>query len=66
MNKFLLAISAVILLTNCDSPKENASKKTDRMELIPEPDKALREEYEKQQKPKQALPKKKQHGNVQY
>lgn len=41
-------VITLFLLTNCTNSENKDIEKNDRMELIPEPDKALREEYEKQ------------------
>ncbi len=49
MKKIFLAIFAISLLTNCNDLQTKSIDKNDRMELVPEPDKNLREEYEKQQ-----------------
>lgn len=48
MKGLFLAILTIPLLTNCNNSENKTVDKTDRMELVPEPDKALREEYEKQ------------------
>lgn len=50
MNKIILAITTVLLLMSCDSMEDKTVDQTDRMELVPEPDKASREEFEKWQK----------------
>lgn len=51
MQKTVLALLTISLLANCNSSQTKSVDKTDRMELVPEPDKALREEYEQQQEP---------------
>lgn len=48
MRQLILAILTIFLLVNCNHSKNKTIDKTDRMELVPEPDKALREEYENQ------------------
>lgn len=50
MKETFLAILSFLLLTNCNYSEENAVEKNDRIELIPEPDKAEREAYENQNK----------------
>lgn len=47
MKELFLAILTISLLTNCNNSENKTVEKTNRMELVPEPDKALREEYEK-------------------
>ncbi|HLV46976.1 MAG TPA: hypothetical protein VKY32_08040 [Flavobacterium sp.] len=49
MKNILLAILIISLLTNCNNSQIKSVDKSDRLELVPEPDKELREEYEKQQ-----------------
>ena len=49
MKKIFLAILTISLLTNCNNSQTKSVDKNDRMELVPVPDKELREEYEKQQ-----------------
>ncbi len=49
MKKLFLAILTISLLTNCNNSQTKSVDKSDRLELVPEPDKELREEYEKQQ-----------------
>jgi hypothetical protein len=49
MKNIFLAILTISLLTNCNNSKTKSADKNDRLELVPEPDKELREEYEKQQ-----------------
>jgi len=49
MKKIFLAILTISLLTNCNNSQTKSVDKNDRMELVLEPDKELREEYEKQQ-----------------
>ena len=49
MKKIFLAILTISLLTNCNNSQTKSVDKNDRMELVPEPNKELREEYEKQQ-----------------
>jgi hypothetical protein len=49
MKKIFLAILTISLLTNCNNSQTKSVDKNDRVELVPEPDKELREEYEKQQ-----------------
>ncbi|MCC6725955.1 MAG: hypothetical protein IT258_15715 [Saprospiraceae bacterium] len=53
MKGIILAILAISLLTNCNDSENKEVVKIDRMELVPEPDKALREEYEKRNELKQ-------------
>lgn len=48
MKGLFLAILTISFLTKCNNSENKTVDKTDRMELVPEPDKALREEYEKQ------------------
>lgn len=48
MKELFFAILTISLLTNCNNSENKTVDKTDRMELVAEPDKALREEYEKQ------------------
>lgn len=47
MLKRLLFLLAAFYLTACSNQTNNADNKNDRLELVPEPDKDLREEYEK-------------------
>ena len=49
MRRIFLAILTISLLTSCNNSQSRPVERTDRFELIPEPDKALREEYEKEQ-----------------
>ena len=49
MKNIFLAILTISLLTNCNNSQTKFVEKNDRLELVPEPDKELREEYEKQQ-----------------
>lgn len=49
MKKFFLAILTISLLTNCNNSQTKSVDKSDRLELVPEPDKELREEYKKKQ-----------------
>lgn len=49
MKIIFLAILTILLLTNCNNSQTKSVEKNDRIELVPEPDKELREEYEKQQ-----------------
>jgi hypothetical protein len=48
MKELFLAILAISLFTNCTNSKNKAVDKTERIELVPEPNKELKEEYEKQ------------------
>ncbi|CAD0009531.1 hypothetical protein FLACHUCJ7_04278 [Flavobacterium chungangense] len=50
MKRLFLTIITILLLTNCNNSNNKTVNKTDRMELVPEPDKELKEEYEKKQK----------------
>jgi hypothetical protein len=50
MNRIILAILTISFLTNCNNSENKKAIKNDRMELVPEPDKELREEYELQSK----------------
>ena len=50
MKRIFIAILTITLLTNCNNSKNKTVDKSDRIELVPEPDKELREEYEKKQK----------------
>jgi hypothetical protein len=50
MKGLIFAILTILLLANCYNSEEKTTDKSNRMELVPEPDKALREEYEKQKK----------------
>ena len=43
----ILAILTISLLTNCTNSDNKKVNKNDRMELVPEPDKDLKEEYKK-------------------
>ncbi|MGV3611493.1 MAG: hypothetical protein ACO1N0_11120 [Fluviicola sp.] len=56
MKKTVLALLTISLLANCNDSQTKSVDKTDRMELVPEPDKALREEYEQQQALTQSKP----------
>jgi len=49
MKNIFLAILTISLLTNCNNSQTKSVDKNDRLELVPEPNKELREEYEKQQ-----------------
>ena len=49
MKNIFLAVLTISLLTNCNNSQTKSVDKSDRLELVPEPDKELREEYEKQQ-----------------
>lgn len=47
MNRFLLFVWRMIaLLTNCNHLQNNSSKRTDLLETVPEPDLAVRLNYE--------------------
>jgi hypothetical protein len=46
MNKFILLILTISFLTNCNISQNKSVDKTERIELIPEPDKAERLKYE--------------------
>ena len=48
MKRILTAILTIILLTNCNNSNNKTVDKSDRIELVPEADKEIREEYEKQ------------------
>ena len=48
MKRIFIAILTITLLTNCNNSKNKTVNKTDRIELVPEADKEIREEYEKQ------------------
>ncbi|WP_417940985.1 hypothetical protein [Flavobacterium sp. RS13.1] len=48
MKRIFIAILTIILLTNCNNSKNKTVEKSDRIELVPEADKEIREEYEKQ------------------
>lgn len=48
--KTTLIILTLITLISCTNNEEKSVTQNDRLELIPEPDKDLREEYEQQQK----------------
>jgi len=50
MKRIYIAILAITLLTNCNNSKNKTVDKSNRIELVPEPDKEAREEYEKKQK----------------
>lgn len=49
MKNIFLAILTISLLTSCNNSQTKSVDKNDRFELVPEPDKEWREEYEKQQ-----------------
>ena len=49
MKNIYLAILTISLLTNCNNLQTKSVDKNDRLELVPEPDKELKEEYVKQQ-----------------
>ena len=49
MKNIFLAILTILLLTNCNNSQTKSVDKNERIELVPEPDKELREEYENQQ-----------------
>ena len=48
MKRIFIVILTITLLTNCNNSKNKTIDKSNRIELVPEPDKELREEYEKQ------------------
>ena len=48
MKRIFIAILTITLLTNCNNSKNKTVDKSDRIELVPEADKEIREEYEKQ------------------
>lgn len=48
MKRIFIAILTITLLTNCNNSKKKTVDKSDRIELVPEADKEIREEYEKQ------------------
>jgi hypothetical protein len=50
MYRFIIPITTILLLTGCNYLQDKSSSKKDRLELLPEPDKDLREQYEAQQK----------------
>ena len=47
MRQFII-IFLILSLISCNSNEEKTAQKEDRLELVPEPDKELRLEYEKQ------------------
>ena len=46
MNKFIISILTILLLTNCNHSQHKSVDKNDRLELVPEPDKDERLKYE--------------------
>jgi hypothetical protein len=48
MKNFLFTLIFITLFTNCKNSENKTVEKTERIELAPEPDKYLEEEYEKQ------------------
>lgn len=48
MKRIILAILILSLLTNCNNSENKKIDKNDRMELVPETENALKEEYEEQ------------------
>jgi hypothetical protein len=50
MFRIILTMLIVFVLTNCKNPQDKTLSTKDRFELVPEPDKDLREEYEAEQK----------------
>lgn len=49
MKNIFLTILTISLLTNCNNSQTKSVDKNDRLDLVPEPDKELREGYGKQQ-----------------
>ena len=52
MLRFIITTLAVLVLTACNNLQDKTASKKDRLELVPEPDKDLREKYEAEQKHK--------------
>jgi len=50
MLRFIITILTVFVLTACHNSQDKTSSTKDRVELVPEPDKDLREKYEAEQK----------------
>ena len=50
MPRFIKTILTVFVLTACNNSQDKTSSTKDRLELVPEPDKDLREKYEAEQK----------------
>ncbi|WP_157776688.1 hypothetical protein [Flavobacterium crassostreae] len=53
MKRIFISIMAITLFANCNNSNNNTVDKSDRFELVPEADKDIREEYEKQKDLKQ-------------
>lgn len=49
MKQLILAVLIILWLSNCNNQEKQKADSSDRTELIPEPDKDLREAYEKQE-----------------
>ena len=50
--KFIIYILSLMGLAGCTKPNKKESNRSERIELVPEPDKDLRLEWEKAQKSK--------------
>jgi hypothetical protein len=55
MLRFIIATLAILVLTACNNSQDKTTSTKDRLELVPEPDKDLREKYEAEQKLKKNL-----------
>lgn len=55
MRQTTLALVAILLLANCSNSEHKTGDENRQMELVPEPDNVLREEYEKQNTLGQAI-----------
>ncbi len=63
-NIILLSLSILLILTGCESSEQKNTSSKNRMELIPEPDKDLREEYEKNMLQTDSLKKEEQANKI--
>jgi PBP1b-binding outer membrane lipoprotein LpoB len=50
MLRYILTILAILFLTACNNSQDKTASTKDRLGLLPEPDKELRERYEAEQK----------------
>lgn len=50
MLRFIITTLAILFLTACNNSQDKTTSTKDRLELVPEPDKDLREKYEAEQK----------------
>ena len=54
--RLIFALLTLSLLSNCNNSQTKSVTKNDRLELVPQPDKELREEFEKEQEKLEVAP----------